>query len=251
MPIDQIYRDGKHYDQLFPAGKERPQFWIDQAHLYGGPVLELACGTGRIAIPLVQEGFEVVGIDTSEPMLAEASQKAERAQTHLEIHHADMSNFDLEKNFSLILLSNNALCHLLDLTSFESCMKCVKQHLQKNGKFIVEVFVPRLELLTQDPEERVLFSEYEDPNGGGHIIVTNTSTYDPKTQIKHNRTFHKIANQDKEIEGVLPMRMYFPQELDALFKYNGFTILHKYGSTNLEPFTATSQMQIFVLTHST
>lgn len=246
MPIDRIYQDGRHYDQLFPSGKQKPQFWIDQAHRYGGPILELACGTGRIAIPLAEEGFEVVGLDLSEAMLEEAKQKAEH--TTLALQNADMSHFALERDFPLILLANNALCHLLDLKSFESCMKCVKKHLSEHGKFIIEVFVPNLKMLLQKPDERVFFSEYEDPDGGGRIVVTSTSTYDSKTQIKHNKTFHKMPNDDEEIEGELPMRMYFPQELDALLKYNGFDIVHKYGDTNLSPFTSKSQMQIFILT---
>lgn len=250
MTIEQIYSDGKHYDRLFPSSQRRPQFWITQAQQYGDPILELACGTGRISIPLAQEGHCVTGIDTSPPMLEEARHKATQANVTIDLHESDMRDFHLNKQFSLILLPNNTLCHLLTLNDFESCMTCVKKHLSPTGKFVVEVFVPDLNLLLEDPDERSVFSKYPHPNGKGTVTVTVTSTYDPATQIKYNKTFHKMPDQKEEIEGTLTMRMYFPQELDALFKYNGFQILHKYGDHNRTPFTATSSMQLFVLTHT-
>jgi SAM-dependent methyltransferase len=249
MNIEQIYRDGKHFDRLFPSSQQRPQFWINQAHQYGDPILELACGTGRVSIPLAQEGFHVVGIDSSPPMLEEARYKAAQANVAIDLHEADIRDFDLDQQFSFIFLPNNTLCHLLTLNDFELCMACVKKHLSPTGKFIVEVFVPDLHLLLQDPNERAVFSKYPHPDGKGQVTVTITSVYDSATQIKYNKTFHKMPDQKEEIEGTLTMRMYFPQELDALFKYNGFTILHKYGDHNLTPFNTTSSMQLFVLTH--
>jgi 2-polyprenyl-3-methyl-5-hydroxy-6-metoxy-1,4-benzoquinol methylase len=57
-----IYRDGRHYDLLY--GRAYPQFWVDLAQEYGGPVLELACGTGAKAIPLAQSGLDVTGINS-------------------------------------------------------------------------------------------------------------------------------------------------------------------------------------------
>lgn len=250
MNIDQIYQDGRHYDLLFPGGQEPPHLWLAQGRNYGDPILELACGTGRIAIPLVQEGHQVTGIDVSDAMLAEARRKAARAGVAVELFNADMRNFNLGAQFRLILLANNALCHLHTLTDFEQCMASVKRHLQPEGRFVVEVFVPNLEFLLQTPDERQALGEYDDPDGGGRVVVTQTSWYDAASQIKYNTTYYKFPKQAEEVTGTLHMRMYFPQELDALFKYNGFTIEHKYGATDLRPFDASSTMQIFVLTHA-
>ena len=244
--IDYIYQNGLHYDRLFAEANEELSFWLAQARKYNGPILELATGTGRIAIPLAKEGFQVTGIDNSAAMLEEARRKAANEGVQAEWVQADMRDFELDKSFSLVILPANALCHLLDLKDFEQCLAKVRSHLGDNGKFIIDVFVPMLELLIDKPEERFPFSEYDDPNGNGRIVVTHSYTYEAATQIKRIKTFHSVPGQAQEIEGELNMRMYFPQELDALLKYNGFRIEEKYGNYAQEAFDGKAQKQLIV-----
>jgi SAM-dependent methyltransferase len=220
--IADIYLDGRHYDQLFANGSEDLPFWISQANQYGDPILELACGTGRITVTLAQAGFNVIGIDNAEGMLREARRKSAEAGVEIEWVKADMRNFNLDKAFSLIILPANTLCHLLDLGDFEACLSNVRKHLAPNGRFVIDVFVPKIELLINKPGERFPFSEYDDLDGRGRIVVTERYVYESDTQIKRIKTYHSIPGEGAEIEGKLNMRMYFPQELDALIKYNGF-----------------------------
>lgn len=244
--IADIYLDGRHYDQLFANGSEDLPFWISQANQYGDPILELACGTGRITVILAQAGFNVIGIDKAEGMLREARRKSAEAGVEIEWVKADMRNFYLDKAFSLIILPANALCHLLDLGDFEACLANVRKHLAPNGRFVIDVFVPKIELLINKPGERFSFSEYDDPDGRGRIVVTESYIYESDTQIKRIKTYHSIPGEDAEIEGKLNMRMYFPQELDALIKYNGFVLECKYGSYDQTAFDTESEKQLVV-----
>jgi hypothetical protein len=157
-----------------------------------------------------------------------------------------MRDFSLDRTFSLIILPANALCHLLYLSDFEACLASVRKHLAAEGRFIVDVFVPKMELLVDRPGERSVFSEYDDPAGGGKIVVTQSYVYEPHTQIRRIKTYHPIPGQDGEIEGELNMRMYFPQELDALIKYNGLQIEHKYDSCEQTAFGPGSEQQLIV-----
>ena len=245
--IDQIYQNGRHYDLLMPSGNEPPRFWLAQAQRYGGPMLELACGTGRVALAVAEQGLIVTGIDYAPSMLAEAQRKAALRNIPIELLAGDMRDFDLGQQFALIILPNNTLCHLHTLADFAACMACVRRHLLPGGRFIVEVFVPNLDLLLQEPEERVPFSEYEDPEGSGQIVVTASSRYDAAVQIRQTTTYYQFPNRADEVSGELTMRIFFPQELDALFHYNGLRIEHKYGGQDESLFTADSHMQIFVL----
>ncbi len=247
MSVDQIYQNGEHYDLLFAGDTEQLIFWHECVQMYGDPILELAVGTGRIAIPLAQAGHRITGIDLSAAMLAEARHKAADQQLSLALHEGDMRQFDLGQRFRLVILANNALCHLLTIEDFERTMRTVRQHLEPEGRFIVENFVPNLKFLLHQPDQRYPFSDYPDPNGAGQIVVTQTSWYDSATQIRHNRTYYQYPNQTEEVSGSLDMRMYFPQELDALFRYNGFAIEHKYGGLDRRPFDGQSTMQVFVL----
>jgi len=244
--IADIYLDGRHYDQLFSNGSEDLPFWINQAKQYGDPILELACGTGRITITLAQAGFSMTGIDKAEGMLREARRKSAEAGVEVDWVKADMRGFDLSKAFSLIILPANTLCHLLDLSDFEACMANVRKHLAPNGRFVIEVFVPKMELLINKPDERYPFSEYDDPDGRGRIVVTESYIYESDTQIKRLKTYHSIPGEGAEIEGELNMRMYFPQELDALLKYNGFVLECKCGSYNRTDFDTMSEKQLLV-----
>lgn len=244
--IADIYLDGKHYDQFFANGSEDLPFWISQANKYGDPILELACGTGRVTIALAQAGFNVTGIDNAEGMLKEARRKSAEAGVEIEWIKADMRDFNLDKEFSLIILPANTLCHLLRLGDFEACLANVRKHLAPHGRFVINVFVPKIELLINKPGERFPFSEYDDPDGRGRIVVTESYEYESDTQIKRIKTYHSIPGERAEIEGDLNMRMYFPQELDALIKYNGFGLECKYGSYAQTAFDMESDKQLLV-----
>jgi SAM-dependent methyltransferase len=244
--IADIYHDGKHYDQLFLDEHADFSFWISLAEKYGKSTLELACGTGRITIALAKAGFKVTGIDYAAGMLKEAQEKSAKAGVEVEWVKGDMRDFNIGKKFSLIFLAANALCHLQTLDDFEASMSAVRNHLTPNGRFVISVFVPKNELLINKPGEKFPFSEYEDPDGKGRIVVTESYEYEADTQIKRIKTHHSIPGEEAEIEGKLNMRMYFPQELDALLKYNGFVIENKYGNEDRRKFDKDSETQLIV-----
>jgi SAM-dependent methyltransferase len=244
--IDHLYHDGRRYDRIFAATEDLP-FWSRLAAQQGGPILELACGTGRVTIALAQQGLRVTGLDNAAAMLAEAARKGVDAGVDVTWVAADMRHFALHEIFALIILPANTLCHLLTTADFVACMACVKQHLAPNGRFVIDVFVPRMELLVNRPGERFPFAEYEDPDGRGPITVTESYTYEPDTQIKRITT-HQQMPDGTEFAGKLNMRMYFPQELDALLRYNGFVIEKKYGAYNRAPFDRHAEKQLLICT---
>ena len=245
--IDYIYQDGRSYDQLFARPNQDLAFWFDQARQHRDPVLELACGTGRVTMALAKQSFKMTGLDFSEAMLNEAKRKSAAENVEIEWIEGDMRDFYLGKMFSLVILPANALCHLLSLEDFEACLASVKKHLDSGGKFVIDVFVPKMELLVDKPGERFPFSEYDDPGGRGRIVVTESYVYEPHTQIKRVTTHHRIPGKE-ETEGEINMRMYFPQELDALIKYNGFLIDNKYGDYDQATFDTQSEKQLVVCT---
>ena len=244
--IKHLYFDGRHYDQRCKNYTQDISFWINQAKKYGDPVLELACGTGRVAIPLAKEGFLVTGIDISDSMLTEAGSKSSQEGIIVEWVKADIRDFKLGKKFPSIIFPANTICHLLDLEDLELCLSCVKRHLRPNGRFIIDVFNPRLDILLRNPEERNPHSEYLDPNGTGTIVVTQSNVYDTASQINRIRLFYKLPGRTEEIIEELNMRIYFPQELDALLKYNGFGIEAKFGNYDETPFTSAAPKQLIV-----
>jgi ubiquinone/menaquinone biosynthesis C-methylase UbiE len=242
---DWLYLDGRRYDLQFPGGEDVP-YWLKQARKYGDPILELACGTGRVAIPLAREGSRVTGIDISDAMLAEAREKAAREGVHVEWVKGDVRDFDLGKRFGLVIFPANAFLHLLRPEDLEACLACVRRYLKPSGRFIVDVFVPNLEILCRKPDVRYFFAEYADPEGSGDIVMRESNVYNPATQIMTITLFRSLPGQAEEAVGDLNLRVYFPQELDAALQYNGFTIDEKLGDYNGARFDSSAPKQLTV-----
>lgn len=145
-----IYDNGWEYDALGmgSAAAQEISFYSSQVPC-GGSALELACGTGRLTIPLAQAGMQIVGIDTAPSMLETARAKAAESKLRLSFVEADVRHVFLNQRFDTVFFPNNSLSHLHTLSAVQACFACVRQHLSAEGRFIVDTFNPSLRLLTR------------------------------------------------------------------------------------------------------
>jgi SAM-dependent methyltransferase len=247
-----LYHNGAFYDQLHEGVEADFPFWLAQSARFGGPILELACGTGRVTLPLALAGHDITGIDISAALLDEARRKAAEMAgrvagglpvTWLE---ADIRHFELGRDFNLIILPYNTLCHLLTLESLEACLACVRRHLRPGGRFMLDVFVPGFEVLLRGSAGRYEYGQYDDPESGEIVTILTANAYDPATQINHIILYEQRPGRAEMAVGMLEMRMYFPQELDALLKYNGLPVIEKYGDYDESAFGPTSPHQLVI-----
>jgi ubiquinone/menaquinone biosynthesis C-methylase UbiE len=247
-PGSTLYENARRYDCLTAAlaGAGPVEFYRKLAQQCGDPVLELACGTGRIAIPLAESGAIVVGLDQSRDMLRLARQKARQASCEVTWVNADMRRFSLKRRFALIFVATNSFLHLLSSQDIEACLTSVRKHLWPSGRFIVDVFNPSIALLNRDPAQRFPVIAYNDPETGARVVVTKMTRYDKATQVNHEIWHFRDEASGREDEVTLNLRMLFPQEFDSLLHYNGFQIDHKYGDYEGGAFTGSSNKQIVV-----
>lgn len=236
---DAIYRDGAHYERMF--GRGYVDFWLAQARVTGGPILELGCGTGKLAIPLAEAGYSVTGLDNSPALLQFASNRSDGVQWT----QGDMRSFDLDERFALIMLPSNNLGHLHTPEDFGRCIGGVKRHLRPGGVFIIDVFVPNLHLLLRDADEEYVLTEYDSPEGLGPVRVMARSHYESTTQIMRTTTVRKMDGQT-DVVGSLDLKMYFPRELEALVRCHGLHLAARYGGHAGEAFDEDSRFQILV-----
>lgn len=238
--MDDLYLDGAHYDALYPNPPH--PFWSDTVRAHGDPVLELGCGTGRILIPLAEAGFDATGIDRAPAMLDQARAKATEKSVPVRLVEADVRDFSLDATYRTILFPGNALCHIHTREDFEGLAGSVRSHLADDGIFAIVVFVPNVLTLARDPEGRYPYGQYAGPRGGD-VHVSCSNRYDPATQLNHVTTYTQTGD-DEAVEGRLDLRMYYPQELDALLHYNGFVVVERYGSLDREPFGPDAAHQV-------
>jgi SAM-dependent methyltransferase len=243
-----FYSDARRYDLVLGAYATGDflHFYRRQSAHYGEPVLELACGSGRLTIPLAEAGVKITGLDISEEMLGWAKLKASERGIRIRFIQGDIRHFDLGEKFKFIFIPAQSLSHLDQREEIEEFFSCVRRHLAEDGRFLIELFNPSVKLLARDSGRRYSVGEYEDPTGGGRVFVTEEVRYDAATQINHIRWFFRNEGSDEEVVLSFEMRHFFPQEIDALLWYNGFLIEHKYGSYDEEEFSSDAIKQLIV-----
>jgi len=140
-------------------------FWQSLARWQGNPILELGCGTGRVLIPLAQAGHNVYGIDNSPDMLAFLeNQITPDLQSNIHIIEGDMTNFQIDTQFRLIILPCNTYS-TFDAKTREAMLTCIFKHLVPGGVFGVSMPNPNLLLAlketTVEPALETIFSHPE------------------------------------------------------------------------------------------
>lgn len=251
LPTDNpsIFYDGAFYDRIFqssPRYLKQSQdvlFWLNMAECYGPSILELACGTGRISVPLGDKGFDVTGIELSDSMLKAAGQKSESVQWL----QKDVRDFNLKRRFSLIIFPYDTFTHLHELPDVKSCLHCVKQHLEPDGYFIIDFKNPYCVFDTLNaPNSQDIYSIFQDPHSDETVTAMRESKYDAAEQLYHRTLTFSWENTTKIVQEVLTLRIYFPKEIEAILTENGFTVVQKFGNYEEAPFGSNTSHHILV-----
>ena len=130
------------YDPWSRSVVEDVPFYLDEARRSGGPVLELAVGTGRIAVPSAASGIPVVGVDLSEGMLQVARERAQEIGAELDLRYGDMRDPPVEGTFPLVLVPFRSMLHMETDADRRTVLRAIKRHLAPDGRLIFDVFAP-------------------------------------------------------------------------------------------------------------
>lgn len=244
-PLDcfDLYEDAEFYDAEFATRDLEIPFFRKHARLATGPVLEVACGTGRITLPIARDGVDVTGLDVSRPMLDQARRHAAAGGLNVEWIEQDCRDMDLTRRFGLIFSATNAMQHLLDFESACAFLRSVRRLLAPGGQLILDVFNPNLAKLAR-PTTRYLHKTIA-TSDGPDIRVEVASEYRANTQILHFDLFYFRSEQLIRTKRV-NMRCYFPEELLGLCRCHGLEIVSRFGSYDEGPFTSDSPKQILI-----
>jgi SAM-dependent methyltransferase len=241
-----LYSDGLEYDLINQELNSDILFYLKQIQRVGDPVLELACGTGRIAIRLAEAGYDVTGIDISQSMLRWAQKKAEKSRRKIAFYCGDIRSFYIKKRYNLIIFPFNSIAHLHEFAEISESFNCARQHLSNSGIFVTDYFNPNLNVLLRDPNKRYPVTAYFDPVKLQKITVTENNIYDSASQVNFINWYFMNESTCQERIKKLNMRIIYPQEMEALLVHAGFTVFAKYGDYNEAAFAANSSKQIII-----
>ena len=203
-------------------------FYVELARETKGPLVELAVGNGRVAIPVAREtGRRVLGIDSSPAMLEQARERAAAAAVELELREGDMRDLELEEPAGLIYSPGRSLLHLPTWPDRRRVFERVHASLRRGGRFAWNAFV---------------FSP--------HIAARNDGEWEERNGIRV-RIDH--VPQDNRIDMTLAASATISlwwlnrSEWEALIDVTGFEVEALYGGFGREPFDATSFEYVWVV----
>ena len=242
--IKDIYSDPELYEAAHWWKTNDIEFIADAAAELGGPVLEMAAGTGRLALPIIEQGINYTGIELSSAFVKFARKKLVKFRDLAQVLEGDMRNVDLDQQFQFIFIGFNSIFHLLNNEDVASFFSCVYSHLQDDGLFLIDAFVPHPIFLYR-AKQKYYVMEFDWPSGE-HCIVNETNHYDSDTQINHIHWYFNTSGENEMDEYRFDMHMIFPDTMDRLLTEAGFVIKEKYGDYDKTPLDPESQLQIYV-----
>lgn len=201
----------------------------------GGRALELAIGTGRIALPLRERGVDVHGIDASAEMVARLRQKP--GGDDIPVTLGDFADVSVDGEFSLVFIAFNTLFALLTQEDQLRCFRNVSAHLAPGGVFVIEAFVPDLSRF--DRGQRVSTTRLE----LGEVTI-EASVHDVASQRVD--TAHIFLSDEGVELCPLKIRYAWPSELDLMAMLAGLRLRERWGGWEKEPFSSESGSHVSV-----
>lgn len=201
----------------------------------GGRVLELAIGTGRVAVPLRATGLEVLGIDASAAMVERL--RAHAGEDDIPVVMGNFADVDVDGDFDLIYVVFNTLFALTTQEEQVRCFRNVARHLTDDGVFVVEAFVPDLTRFRRHQNLEVDRIELD----SARLSVERHDPVRQRVDVQH------VVIEDGKVDLYpVSLRYAYPSELDLMARLADLRLYERYGGWQKEPFTSDSTFHVSV-----
>lgn len=236
----------EYYDEDYTIGipsRADIQFYRKHARQSGSPVLELGCGTGRILIPIAEEGLECYGLDMSRDMLSICESKVRDLKlNNVHLRYSSMVDFRYDQTFGLIYIPFRSFQHLLKVEEQLSCLQSVRDHLKNDGLFILDVFAPNVDRLARYSSKKEGW-EKEFSRKNAETESTITRYYQARANLAEQTLAVTMKWEERDRagqligrkEGDFRLRYCFRFEMEHLLYRNGF-VPQFFGDFDERPF---------------
>lgn len=233
---------------------------LKTARAAGRSVLELGCGTGRVLLPLAEDGCHVIGLDTSAALLAIARRKlakygyakqaAADGSLKVKLVQADMTDFQLaESEVDFAFVVSNTLMHVTTQAGQLKVLQCAQRHLRAGGLLLIDLFNPDIAYLEAIAGIQELADWWEDGESGATVLKWSTRTVDAARQMQetvfvYEEVFADGRNAQTRLS--FPLRFWWPDEGAKLLEQAGFAVDEVCGDFDGGPYGADSERLIFI-----
>lgn len=216
------YEEPELYDLVYAWYRDDIDFYVSRARAAGGPVLEAACGTGRILLPTAQAGADIDGFDLNPRMLDGLRRKAAALGVAPRVREGDMRDFTMPRRYALITVPFRAFMHLMESEDQIRALRCMREHLEPGGALILNLFYPALEMMAAREGRRLEDTKLMDPSGRRDVVLYSTTHYDRARQ--RLTTEREVLRAGGEVLGhyAFSLRWTYRWEMELLLRAAGF-----------------------------
>ena len=258
--VDTYHVIAKYYDGAYAAKQDLVDlpFYLELAEENGGPVLEIACGTGRVLLPIARKGIEIYGVDNSRPMLDVLAQnlagEPPEVRNRITVHEGDMRSFRLNQKFPLVMIPFRPMQHMFTVEDQVAALKTAAAHLTDTGILAFDVFYPKFDMIWTRVGEEIPEMEWISPSDPGKLVrrFFRKDAIDKINQIfSFTFIFRTYQGAALVLEETEPFQLcyYTYPHLRTLFLLAGLEPVAEYGSFAKTPLDNTAEQMIFLLRH--
>lgn len=249
---DQLYQDSftaSVYDQQYDFQTQDMDFYLNESKKADGKILEIACGTGRLLLPILEAGCNIEGLDFSGEMLNVLRGKLREKNLETKLHQQSMLDFSLDEKYALIYIPFTSIFILETQEDQINCLKNCRRHLAEGGKFIVDFFVNSC-IMTVEQDNHPRFTT-KLKHEGNTVMVYETvrnNVVKQKKSIYYSYEFYdeKGLLLKKELR-TLCLRWIYPDEFRLMAKLAGFEEIEIYGNFDYGPLVSDRQRMVGIL----
>jgi SAM-dependent methyltransferase len=220
------------------------------AELCGGKILELACGSGRVLLPLAQEGHEITGVDTSSAMLAIARQQLEEAgvAAHCTLVQQNIISLHLEQKFRLAFIALGSFAHVITRKEQVMALKMIHAHMSPGATFIIDISNADARYMEELGGHMLHQASWQRDDGTmlTHFVSPATAPDRHLLELTHFYDQHSQSGPVHRTTVTTHLYLFERNEMELLLEMTGFIIKDVYGDYDLSPFHLESPRMICV-----
>ncbi len=241
------------YDTYVTSEEDLP-FFLEEAGKAAGPVLELMCGTGRVAVPLAAAGIPMTCVDNSRPMLSILRTKLKARRLPAKVVHADATRLTLDGPFRLAIIPFNSFSEFRSTELQRSVLSGIRRCLAPDGRLIVTLHNPAVRRVRIDGQLHVL-GQYPLADSDDTLTLQSVETLDPDTGLVSGHQYFEAYDRDGRLvwQRILTVafRLVNHREFQDLVREAGFRVESLVGDYARSPFVeASSPFMIWALTRT-
>jgi len=238
------------YDIEHDRFTEDQDMYRNYAELSGGKILELACGSGRMLLPLAEEGYELTGVDSSEKMLEMAHQRLQEKGllSHCQLIKQDIRTLQLGQKYRLAFIALGSFGHITTRRDQQSTLAAIRAHLSPGATLIIDISNGDARYM-EDLSGQVLHQgtwQTQDGSYMTHFVSPAASSEKHLLELTHFYERHRQGGPVERTVITTQLYLFERSEMELLLERAGFMLKNVYGNYDLSPFELGSPRMICV-----